>query len=573
LKKLLLVGAIVAIGAVAGTYVYQQQNTTSAYNVLDYIPADTAIFSASLEPFPIKNYIASAPKVANQQNFDELVDAANPGINFALSLLNTYQSSLGDGDKLIKTFGLADDIRAYVYTLGLQPVLKIEIANEQAIWDLLDKTELETQFQHQKGTLRGLNYRRYAITDETDPTKLELIIAINHGLLTITVNSHLNEESHLAMALGLDKSDKSLANTPIIDDIIKNHHFKKEGIAFINHIELIKGLTTKNANLLAKQITALENELGESTDLSQIRNEQCATEFSLIAQNWPQTVAGYTDLNITAKESNISTSVIVESKNQTILNALSLLRGFIPNYVNDLKNNVLAVGFGLDINQLSSSLNNIWSDLQTPNYQCQPLAQIQSSIKQSGDSIAMVGMSASMANGVQGVSFGLLDYTMSNSNNEPKLDSLDALLTLSAENPALLFNTVKMFLPELQQITLTPEGEVVELSHILPIPKALNIAPKLAIKGKHLVIYNGELGAKAAEALSNEELIKNGMLNFSFDFKKMMAPVITTAELTGETIPEEMMFLSEYDTRVSMSMDINQQGLIFNSSINNKASK
>jgi hypothetical protein len=575
LKKL-LVGAVVAIGAGAGTYIYQQQNAPLAYNVLDYIPADTAIFSASLEPFPIKNYIASAPNMksaSNPQNFDELVDSTNPGINFALSLFHTYQSTIGDGDKLINTFGLADEVRAYMYTLGLMPVFKIEIANEKAVWDLLDKTELETNFQHKKGNLEELNYRSYVISDEADPAQLELIIAINHGILTITVNSDYNEASHLAMALGLDKAEQSLANTAIIDNIISNHKFKKEGVAFINHIELIKGLTTENSNLLAKQISKLENELGESPGLAVIRNAQCASEFSAIAQNWPQTVFGYTDINITATESNISTSMIIESNNQTILNALSMLRGFIPNYVNDLKNNVLAVGLGLDINQLSASLNNIWSDLQTPTYQCQPLASIQSSIKQSSDSIGMIGMSASMANGVQGVSFGLLDYSISNANNTPQLDSLDALITLSAENPALLFNTVKMFLPELQQITLEAEGDAVELNNILPIPSELNISPKLAIKGKHIVIYNGEKGEKTAQSLSNEVLTKNGLNNYSVDFKKMMMPIVTAAELTGEKIPEEMMFLKEYDTRVSMSMDISDQGLIFNSSINNKAAE
>ncbi|WP_413699754.1 hypothetical protein ACLKMH_20585 [Psychromonas sp. KJ10-10] len=153
MKKLLLVGAIATIGAVAGSYVYQQNNVASSYNVLEYIPADTPIFSASLEPFPIKNYIASAPRIAttsNQEGFEQLYDPANPGINFALSLLNTYQTNLSNADELIKTFGLADEMRAYFYSIGLLPVLKIEIANQQAIWDLLDKTELETGFTHQK---------------------------------------------------------------------------------------------------------------------------------------------------------------------------------------------------------------------------------------------------------------------------------------------------------------------------------------------------------------------------------------------------------------------------------------
>lgn len=574
LKKILIIGAVVAIGA--GAIVYNQNNSTPAYNVLDYVPADTPIFSASLEPFPIKNYIASTPKMvdlSDQQSIDELYDPSNPGINFALSLMKTYQSSLADAGLFIKTFGLPDEVRTYFYTLGLLPVFKIEVANEQAIWDLLDKTELETNFKHKEASLKGHKYRSYAITDETDPVNAEMVVAVNNGLLTITFNSSYSNESLLAMALGIDKAEKSLADTTIIDETINKYNFKKTGLAFINHVELIKGLTTKDGNQLAKQISSIESKSGKDSGLSQIRNEQCASEFNSIAQNWPRTVAGYTQLDITAQESTVSGTMILESKNQAILNALSTIRGFIPSYVDDIKNNVFATGLGLDVNQLGNTLNSIWSDLQTPNYTCQPLAEIQASIKQSGDSIGMVGMSASMANGVQGVSLGLLDYTISKIEQSPKLDSLDALITLSAENPEQLFNSVKMFLPELQQVQLTTDGEAVELNTLVPIPSELNITPKLVIKGKHIVIYNGEKGEKAANDLSTEALTKNGLYNFSFDFKKMVTPIVTATELAGEEIPEEMMFLTEYDARMLMSFDVNEQGLIFKSSINNKALK
>ena len=493
--------------------------------------------------------------------------------NFILSLMKTYQSSLSDADLLVKTFGLSDEVRAYFYTLGLLPVFKIEVANEQAIWDLLDKAELETNFQHKAGTLKGLKYRIYPITDATDPVNAEMVVAIDKGLLTITFNSSYSDENLLAMALGLDKAEKSLADAAIIDETIKKYNFKKASLAFINHIEVIKGLTTVDGNQLAKQITSIESKTGNDSGLAQIRNEQCAAEFNGIAQNWPRTVAGYTQLEVTAKESTISGTMIIESKNQAILNALSTLRGFIPSYVSDIENNVFATGLGLDVNQLGNTLNSIWSDLQTPNYSCQPLAEIQATIKQSGDSIGMVGMSASMANGVQGLSLGLLDYTISSMETSPKLDSLDALVTISATQPEQLFNSVKMFLPELQQVQLTADGDAIELNTIVPIPAELNIAPKLAIKGNHIVIYNGEKGEKAANKLATEALTKNGLYDFSFDFKKMVTPIITATELAGETIPEEMMFLTEYDARMQMSIDTNEQGLIFKSSINNRAPK
>ncbi|WP_413699757.1 hypothetical protein ACLKMH_20600 [Psychromonas sp. KJ10-10] len=49
----------------------------------------------------------------------------------------------------------------------------------------------------------------------------------------------------------------------------------------------------------------------------------------------------------------------------------------------------------------------------------------------------------------------------------------------------------------------------------------------------------------------------------------MMTPVVVASEITGESIPEEMMFLSEYNTRMSMGLDVNEQGIILKSSINN----
>lgn len=572
MKKILLIGAIAAAGA--GAYIYNQQHSSPAYNVLDYIPADTTLFAAQLEPFPLKDYIASSPTMidpGDQQSLDELYDPNNPGANFVLNLTKTYQDALSDPELLISTLGLPDEVRAYFYTLGLLPVLKIEVANEQAIWDLLDQAELDTDFNHNKGTLKNIEYRAYPITDPTDPVKAEVIVAIDNGLLTITLNSTYSNEALLASALGLTKAEHSLAASKTVQEIVKQHNFKDASIGFVNHVELIKGLTTQDGNQLARQITHLNEKLGQDDSLSLLRNAQCASELSTIAANWPRTVAGYTQLDISAKESTIGVSTVVESKNQAILNALSAMRGFIPEYTNDINNNVFAMGLGFDVSKLATSLNDIWSDLQTPNYTCQPLAEIQSQITQSGESLGMVGMSASMANGLQGLSIGLLDYAISNMDTTPRLDSLDALVTISAENPEQLFNSVKMFLPELQQVQLVTDGDAIEIGGLVSIPNELNIAPKLAIKGKHLVVYNGQKGKKAADALSSETLEKNGLYNLSFDFKKMVTPIITATELSGETIPEEAMFLTEYDARMKMSIDINQQGLILKSLINNKA--
>lgn len=574
MKKIIIAGAIVAAGA--GAYVFTQQDSVSSYNVLDYIPADTPLFAAQLEPFPLKDYLASIPVMPSHtatETADAQNDAEQPGANFLLSLMTSYETGLADPDLLIKTFGLADNVRAYFYTLGLSPVFKIEVANEQAIWELLDKTELETGYTHKKGTLENIPYRAYAINAADDDVKIDVIVAIDKGLLTITLNSSYHEPALLSQALGLTKAKDSLQASGVVEQIIKKHNFSQASVGFINHIALVKGLTTTGDNQLAQQITNLEQKLGEDSGLGLIRNEQCAAEFASIANNWPRTVSGYNQLKISTKESTITAETIVESNNQVILKALSELRGYIPNYTADINNNVFSLAFGFDVSKLASTLNSVWGDLQTPSYSCQPLAEIQAQITASGESIAMAGMGANMANGVQGLSLGILDYAISAVDGKPQIDRLDALLTLSAENPQQLFNTVKMFLPELQHLQLASDSEPVQLIKILPIPTEMNIDPKLAIKGKHIVIYNGKKGEQAANQLATETLSKNGLTSISFDFKKIASPLVTAAELAGETIPEEMMVLTEYDARMQMSFDINKAGLIATSTFNTKKVK
>ena len=574
MKKVFIITAIVA--ASAGAYFFSQQQTdNSHYNVLDYVPADTPIFTAQLEPFPLKEYIASSPKLVNpmeQDYFAELQAEDAPKLKFFANLVNSYQLGLLDAELLVKTFGLADELRAYAYTLGLMPVLKIEIENPQAIWDLLDKNELETGFKHTQGTLKSINYRAYRLTEENDSAQIDLIVAIDKGLLTITLNSSLNSETLLATALGLTKVKHSLAESGKIEEIIKKYQFDKSSIGFINHVELIKGITSTDGNQLARQIVTIEKNTGEEDTFSELRSAECAADLSSIAANWPSTVFGYNQVDINIDQSTIHFSAIIESKNNAILQALSALRGYIPEYTADIEHNVFSVALGLDINQLAGSLTDIWSDLQTPIYRCAPLAELQATITESGKSITMLSMGTAMANGVQGVSLALLDYTISRKEGRPSLDKLDAILTLSADDPQMLFNSMKIFTPELQQIQLN-NGESVNLNEIFPIPEELNINPKLTIKGKHLIIYNGDKGKQTAEAMASEVLTKNGLYSINLDFKKMFTPIATAAELAGENVPQELRFLIDYDARMKMSFDINQNGLIFDSYINNKAPK
>lgn len=575
MKKIVIAAAIIAAGA--GAYWYTQHGSSSSASanpLLDYIPADTPVFTGQLKPFPLKNYLQSISSNYQQYSTDSLAqlgDLDSPMAKFFVSIYKQYMDGMKDPTALLKTFGLPNEIKPYFYTLGVVPVLKTDINQIDAFWAVLDKAEQESGYTHEKRTLAGIDYRAYSFAEEGSTDKADLLFAHKDGILTVTFSASSIEPEVLEMALGLKKPAQSLAASGMLQEIIKTHGFMDDSISFINHVEIVKAITSQDGNMLAKQLTKFLAEKGQGEDpLAQIRTPECRTELTAIAANWPRTVGGLTAFTSTEKESHMAASFVIESKNQAILTALQKMRGFIPTHLADINSTIFSMGLGIDVNEVAPSLTAIWDDLQKPQLTCAPLAELQAELSQ--QSPAMLGMFTGMANGVKGLSVSLLDYKMSSQDQEPKLESLDALISLTADNPSMLFNMVKPFAPMLAELQVADNGEPTDLSPLLMLPPELNIKPMLAIKGQHLVVYSGDKGLALANKLASEKPSANGLYSMSADYGKMFTPVLTLLEMTGEPVPEELQALKDYNMRVQMSFDVNKQGLVFGSVMNSKAS-
>ena len=575
MKKIVIAAAIIAAGA--GAYWYTQHGSSSSASanpLLDYIPADTPVFTGQLKPFPLKNYLQSISSNYQQYSTDSLAqlgDLDSPMAKFFVSIYKQYMDGMKDPTALLKTFGLPNEIKPYFYTLGVVPVLKTDINQIDAFWAVLDKAEQESGYTHEMRTLAGIDYRAYSFAEEGSTDKADLLFAHKDGILTVTFSASSIEPEVLEMALGLKKPAQSLAASGMLQEIIKTHGFMDDSISFINHVEIVKAITSQDGNMLAKQLTKFLAEEGQGEDpLAQIRTPECRTELTAIAANWPRTVGGLTAFTSTEKESHMAASFVIESKNQAILTALQKMRGFIPAHLADINSTIFSMGLGIDVNEVAPSLTAIWDDLQKPQLTCAPLAELQAELSQ--QSPAMLGMFTGMANGVKGLSVSLLDYKMSSQDQEPKLESLDALISLTADNPSMLFNMVKPFAPMLAELQVADNGEPTDLSPLLMLPPELNIKPMLAIKGQHLVVYSGDKGLALANKLASEKPSANGLYSMSADYGKMFTPVLTLLEMTGEPVPEELQALKDYNMRVQMSFDVNKQGLVFGSVMNSKAS-
>ncbi|MCL1041659.1 hypothetical protein L2712_08410 [Shewanella marisflavi] len=562
MKKALVAAAIVAIGA--GGYWAMQQAPKSVDNqVLAYVPADTPLFSAQFEPFPIKDYIDALPEAQKQYPKEIktlLSEEDDPRAQFFFRVLERYFDASQSGQQLIDTFGLPEKLTSYFYTLGVMPVVKLDVASPDRVWAVLDRAEADSGMTHDAKQIGEVKYRSYRLTDEGESERVDLIVAIDKGMLTLTLDTSFLEPELLEIALGIKPVEQSLAKAGTVDAIINKHGFSKAGISYFNHEEIVKAITTSDGNQMARQLTKIFA-LIKDDPFGELRSQACHRELSGIAANWPKTVIGYTDFEVKNKQAKLGFSTVIESNNQVILGALQQMRGFIPAHTQKIDSGVFSMALGIDVNQFVPSVSKIWDDLLTPSYQCEPLAQLQSEME--GQSPAMLGMFTGMANGVKGVSVSLLDYALENDTQQIALKSLDAVATLSADDPATLFNMVKPFAPELANVSLPSDGSAIDLAAALHLPPSLGVSAKMALKGQHLVIYTGDKSEAIADKLAGEKPVANGLMSLSADYAKLFTPAMNLMAMSGEPIPEELEALKDYRTKLQLGMDINDKGIVF----------
>ncbi|NQZ92093.1 MAG: hypothetical protein HRT97_07090 [Moritella sp.] len=575
MKRILIAGALVTAAA-AGGYLLTQDTVADEYTVLHYIPENTVVFSGQLTPFPIKAYINSITdtysvppdEIMKSLYGSDSYDSTNSKVNFFLNLTQSYLQNMQDADAFMATFGIAEEIQGYFYTLGIIPVFKLDVINPDAIWALLDKAEAESGFTHEQRQIKQRNYRAYKLTDETDTEQLELLISQHNNILTVTFNSSLSEPLLLENALGITPVANALANTNLLNDIISKHGFTKDAISYINHQALVQAITAPDDSLLGQHIAKLM--ASQDQDHLQVYQQpHCKTELMSIANNWPRTVFGFNQFDINDANTTFDMSMVVESNNQTILTALTQLTGFIPEYVNDLNNTVLALGIGIDISSLSPALSSIWNELQQPNYTCPPLQKMQSAIQQNNP--VMLGVMTAMANGIKGISGAVIDYSLDESQTEVAIKSLDAIISLSASDPRTLFNIIATFRPELADVKLPANGKIVELSSLIPLAPLPGINPKLIMHKEHMVIFNGDKAEKIAIALGNKPITATGIYSLSIDYSKAFTPLVTAAELSGQAVPQELMDLKDYNLRINTGLQINANGIEATSYMNLKS--
>lgn len=563
MKNLLIVLVVVLAG---GSLYYMSQKSDmqgyEANGALEYVPADTAVFSGQLMPFPLRDYLVAtsasyqSPAYLSQEWFE------TPEERFFVSLYDQYIGLLQNPDEFIKAFGLPNNVEGYFYTLGLIPVMKIQIKDAAAFYGQLDIAEQNSGWTHTMRTVGNLQVRAYTFEDSDGA--MDMLVADHNGWLTMTMAFEGQDPLTLEQSLGLKPVENNLTKTNLLKDIIKRHGFIAESVSYINHQAIVSAVT-EGKGKMGEQLTKIFAAMQDDS-LSMLRTAECKQEMTAIAANWPMTVAGMTHMSVDERHADMDVRTVVESNNQTIIGALQNMRGFIAPAASKFGDSVFSLGLGLNSDNLVSSLNQVWQQMVEPELQCAPLAELQYELSQANP--AMLGMFTGMAQGTKGVSLVVSDYELDEVTGEPK--SVDAMVSIAADNPQNLFAMASSFLPQLAGVQLPADGSGLDVTNMLGLPPMGQVM--LAVKGQHLVLYTGKRSTELAGELAAVDAIKpNGIVVGTADYQKLFKPLFNVMEAMGEPVPPEMQGLENADMQVLFDFDVDDKGLVFDTRMASQA--
>ena len=567
MRKSLIAAAVIAAGVFAW-YKFGAPKSAGQLGALEYVPADTAVFSAQLEPVDLPSYLSSigmGPQYYNEaalaQLNEQVAAAASSSEKFVLALGQQYLSALATPAEISQKTGIKAQMRSLLYLVGLAPVLKVELGDEKAFWAMFDAVEQQSGLSHSPQQISEQKYRQYKLSYEE--LTVDLLVSVKDGWATLTLTSDKLDPSHLAIALGTQKPEHNLKSSGYLQQITKKYQLDQGSIGYLSSVELSKVLTSKDGNRLAKDVELLFG-ADLTAALAPWREASCQTDVAAIATSWPGLFAS-NRFEIGNGATKVHSNLLIPTENSKTIEALQQLQGFIPAGLGDITAStpMLSLGLGLDVGQLSASVGKIWDTLTTTQYQCAPLVEWQTSLKQNNPMPML--MMAGMAAGVQGVSLQVNQLEFDAVQQVPK--TADALFVLSASNVKQLFDSVKALQPGLATVELPAAGETIALADKIPELAMLGIKPSLMASEHHLMIFSGDKAQQQAKDLSTQPLNKAGLLAFGMDYQQFFGVLKGTLESTGEPMPAELEQLMQTNMQVGMQMKMAPQGILLQSTM------
>lgn len=536
--------------------------------ILKSVPADTLFFSGNtqlinLDDFPLINFKPATDAPMTQAEQDAL--EKEPAFFYALylDLIATIKKNnhYDDNSALRSHYGIAANMGFSFYSVGITPVIKITLSDEQALWKVLDQAEKKSALQHQQESFEGMQLRVYPMTNKYQFVVSMQTIQEGQKLATLSLMSNTIDARQKKLILGLTQPEQSVLSK--VNNIQQENQYLPLSVNFLDFQQLIRSLFQVKEN----PWVALFGD--QDQFFANLSASNCEADINKIAAKMPRIIAGYKNYQVQGQNVAIELQALLELTDQEFKTELHRFRGFIPDYIrHGAKENILSFGLGVNFSQFSPFLFYISKVFRESSFQCEQLKDIQKSIAEFNP--MMLALVTGVVDGIQGVAFALQDFTLNTDKEKNNTIEYSALLTLSADEPLKVWQMLAALSPQNALIIPSDTPRKLNVSEL----SSSDLELFIALKGKHLVLYSGKKAQLLSETLSKEKLLSNGLFQKSLNYTRLsnamkdLRSVIMLSDKKQVAIPAEscvifdetIAILSQFSGFIDFQSDFVERG-------------
>ncbi|OJA07033.1 hypothetical protein [Halomonas sp. QHL1] len=427
----------------------------TAAPMLKFIPAESPYFMATRETMAEQDafdlYQRMQPMAGLDADLDELRETL-PDIedDEVLHSLMTLLIAMGEELEGIESLegahalGLKMSPQAALYGLGILPVLRLELHDEDAFRETLQRILTKADLNPSTATTNGTEY--WVLTAEGP---IKAILAIDGQQLLVSMVPQDASDDLLAQVLGKTLPESSIGDTGALAELEQRHDFTPYGAGQIFSSRLFNELSTPTHSGTQALMEAVD---AEPLDLS-----TCQADIDRLTSRLPGLVMGMREYNLDGMEMNL----ILET-DEDIVSDLRALTTKVPGFGS--AGGMASFGLGLDLPVLTQTIQKYAREVRENPFSCDELQDLNSSWNEINMAVnnpitQMIGSSLS--------GFNARIDSLAMKNGDP---IATGVMALASQNPVSLLSTASAFLPELGALGLEPGGETKKIKSMLLPP-------------------------------------------------------------------------------------------------------
>ena len=481
-------------------------------SLLSNVPGDTPYVLANTKRAP-RSVSGKLLRIA-AQGFENNIngpivimqDREAPGSKLVQAILAELQGKISPEG--FESLGLQVNGHYLAYGLGLLPVVRIEIADQQKVRDLISRVEQRSGLKAPITEHAGHNYWRF------DMEEVVGIMAVTNQYLIAALVPVRLESEYLPIVLGNKKTDQNLADTGDFQQLLNDNGFTGYGEGYIDFRRIVEIILGESKGINAAVWKALEAE-----NLKQ--SPACINLLKDMTRSVPRIVFGTKELS----EQRIRVQGIFETSS-VVSSHLQKLATPVPG-LGDESNAMVAFGLALNLPELRTAITSALQNIQQQGKDCEWIKQDELTKGLQATNMMLNPMFA----GIKGTYIELNDLDLDEASLQPK--SIDAQLMLATDDPRGIFGMLGMVSPQLAQLRLPNDGTAVKLPLEGVIPLS-NVPPTyVAAKEKLLALSMGENAEQNVKESFNAKLVTPmPILEMSMNVDKYYKTIANIMEYT-----------------------------------------